>query len=92
MSPPLIEQLVVQLVEHSARTITRRQLDKLGEAGATLLRCGALQESETLTSIACDQCGDDHFVELDFDPATRQWRYYCSSVGFVPVYADDLVT
>jgi hypothetical protein len=91
-SPPLIEDVVADLVENPNRTITRRELDGLGEAGATLLRWRALRPGETLTSIACTSCGDDHFVELDFDPPTQGWRYYCRSVGLIAVAADDLVT
>ena len=64
---PLVEDLLVDIVEHPARSITRRQLLRWGEAGATLLRWGALKEGETLTSVACTACDDDHFVDLDFD-------------------------
>ena len=91
-SPPLIEDVVADLVENPNRIITRSELDGLGDIGATLSRWGALRPGETLTSIACTSCGDDHFVELDFDPATQMWRYYCGSVGLVPVATDDLVT
>ena len=91
-SLPLIEDVVADLVENPNRIITRRELDGLGDIGATLSRWGALRPGETLTSIACTSCGDDHFVELDFDPATQMWRYYCGSVGRVAVASDDLVT
>lgn len=72
--------------------ITRRDLDRWGEAGATLLRWGAVRQGVTLTSIICDACGDDHFVELEFDGPTAAWRYYCGSVGFVSVGLEALVT
>jgi hypothetical protein len=90
-SPP-IEEIVAELVENGPRTITHRELRSLGEAGDTLLRWGALREGETLTSVSCDSCGEDHIVELDFDPATSLWQYYCGSAGFVAVAEDDLAT
>lgn len=89
---PLIEDVVVDLVENPRRTITRRDIGHLGEVGDTLLRWGALQPGETLTSVACSSCGDDHIVDLEFDRAVEQWRYYCGSVGFVPVHRDEVVT
>jgi hypothetical protein len=89
---PLIEDVVVELVENPSRVITRRELSLLGEIGDTLQRWGAVRQGETLTSIACDQCGDDHFVDLEFDSSSGAWRYCCLSVGFVAVAAEDLIT
>ena len=88
----LVEDLIVELVEHPTRTITRRDLRRWGEAGATLLRWGALKDGETLTSLVCEACDDHHIVELEYDPVAGTWRHYCGSAGFVTVDADDLVT
>ncbi|MFO1036174.1 MAG: hypothetical protein U1E45_04950 [Geminicoccaceae bacterium] len=89
---PLIEDLLVDLVERPARSFTRRDLLRLGSAGAALLRWGALHQRETSASFFCDQCGDDHDVAPVFDSATSTWRYYCGSVGFVRIQEDDFVT
>ena len=88
----LVEELIVELVEQPTRKITRRDLRRWGDAGETLLRWGALKNGETLTSVACQACDDDHIVELDYDSASGTWRHYCGSAGLVTVDADDLVT
>jgi hypothetical protein len=89
---PLVEDLVVDLVEHPDRGITRRELDRWGEAGATLKRWGALKDGMTLTSVACTACDDDHFVELEYDPSVGSWYHYCTWTGLVRVDRDDLMT
>lgn len=87
-----VEDLLVCLFDRPDRVLTRRQLRDLGEAGDLLLRWGALVRDGTLTATACRSCGDDHPVDLEFDPTSRRWTYYCDSVGFVAVDEDDLVT
>lgn len=89
---PLVEDLIVALVEHPDRRITRATLRSWGEAGATLLRWGALKHGETSTSLVCEACDDHHIVDLEYDSAASTWRHYCGSTGFVTVDADDLVT
>ena len=92
MPEPLVEDLIVDLVERPGRLVTRRQVYRWGDAGATLLHWGALRVGETRTCIACEACDDDHFVDLDFDSATGAWCYYCGLAGRVTVAEDDLVT
>jgi hypothetical protein len=89
---PLVEDRIVELVEHPDRRITRAILRSWGEAGATLMRWGALKNGETLTSLICEACDDHHIVDLEYDPVAGAWRHYCGSAGFVTVDADDLVT
>ena len=88
----LVEDLVVELVEHPDRQITRRELGRWGDAGATLQRWGTLRDGATLTSFVCTACDDDHFVELEYDPAAGSWYHYCAWSGFVMVDRDDLMT
>jgi hypothetical protein len=87
-----VESIIIRLFERSDQALTRRQLHDLGEAGDTLLRWGTLRQDQTLTSLGCRSCGEDHLVDLEYEPELRIWRYYCSSVGFVAVDAADLVT
>lgn len=89
---PLVEDLVVELVEHPDRQITRRELGRWGEAGATLQRWGALKDGAPLTSVFCTACDDDHFVELEYDLAAGSWYHYCTWTGFVTLDRDDLMT
>ena len=89
---PLVEDRIVELVERPERRITRRTLRSWGEAGATLLRWGALKDGATLTSIVCEACDDHHLVDLEYDPVAGTWRHYCGSSGYVTVDTDDLVT
>jgi hypothetical protein len=89
---PLVENRIVELVELPDRRITRATLRSWGDAGATLMRWGALKEGETLTSLVCEACNDHHIVDLEYDPVTGAWRHYCGSAGFVAVDAEDLVT
>ena len=90
--PGLVEELLVCLFDRPDRVLTRRQLRDLGEAGDLLLGWGALVRDGTLTATACRSCGDDHPVDLEFDPTLRRWLYYCGSVGFAAADEDDLVT
>lgn len=93
MPPALrVEDLIVDLVEHPDRAITRRELARWGEAGTTLLNWGALGPGATLTSIACSACDEDHIVDLEFDATAGTWRYYCTWAGYVEADADELVT
>ena len=89
---PLVEDRIVELVEHPERRITRRTLRSWGEAGGALLRWGALENGETLTSVVCEACDDHHLVDLEHDPVAGTWRHYCGSSGYVTVDDDDLVT
>lgn len=91
-SEPLTLQLIVDLLEQRGRLITRRELERWGEAGVLLRRWGALKEGVTLTSIACTACDDDHLVELEYDPTAGSWYHYCAWAGLVTVARDDLVT
>lgn len=87
-----VGEFLVRLFDQPDCVLTRRQLRQQGEAGDLLLRWGAMLQDETLTSVACQSCGEDHAVDLRFDTVSRTWMYYCSSVGFVAVDEDDLVT
>jgi hypothetical protein len=91
-APESAENVIIRLFERRNQALNLRQLHDLGDVGDSLLRWGALQQDETLTSVGCRSCGEDHLVELEFDPASGSWRYYCGSVGFVAVDADDLIT
>jgi hypothetical protein len=79
------------MFEHHDQALSQRQLGLLGEVGESLLRWGALQQNETLTSIGCRSCGEDHLVELEFDHVASKWRYYCGSVGWVHIDEADIV-
>jgi hypothetical protein len=87
-----VEDVIVRLFDCPDRVLARRQLRDLGEAGDLLLRWGAMLPGETLTSIACRSCGDDHPVDLEFDAMSSTWRHYCGAVGFVAIDNEDLVT
>jgi hypothetical protein len=79
------------MFEHHDQALSRSELGFLGEAGESLLRWGALRQNETLTSLGCRSCGEDHLVELEFDQPAGKWRYYCGSVGWVHVDEADTV-
>jgi len=89
---PLIEQLIVDLVEHRGRLVTGREVGRWGKAGVTLRDWGALKGGATLTSIACAACDDDHLVDLEYDSTAGTWYHYCTWAGIVTVARDDLVT
>jgi hypothetical protein len=87
-----IEQLIVSLCDQQGRVLTDRELGELGRAGDLLRRWGAVVRGDNLTCVACTSCGEDHPVELEYDPELRAWRYYCSFDGYVIVNQEDLVT
>jgi hypothetical protein len=83
--------IIVRMFERHDQALSRRQLEHFGEAGESLRRGGALQQNETLTSLGCLSCGEDHPVELEFDQTSGKWHYYCGSVGWVHVDEADII-
>ena len=87
-----VEDLIARLCDQPGRVLTERDVGELGPAGDLLRRWGAVRQDENLTAVSCTSCGDDHPVELEYDPELRVWRYYCGSVGWAAVDEADLVT
>lgn len=85
-----IEELIVRLFEHPDTVLSQAAFDRLGEAGEVLRRSGAIVQTDNLASITCRECGEDHPVEIEFDPTRERSRYYCGSVGFVDVEPREL--
>jgi hypothetical protein len=87
---PPVELLVADLAEHPERILTAAELKRLGRAGAQLQQWGGFRESERLTAVYCQSCGEDHEVELEFDWATHSYHYFCSSDGVVDIPDDEV--
>ena len=62
-----LEGLLVRLFDRLDRALTQRQLRDLGETGVLLLAGVRFSAAIRFTSVACQSCGEDHAVDLEFD-------------------------
>src|SRR5262245_56724916 len=84
-------ELVAQMFDRLPQaTYSMRCIDDLGHGTRCLLEWGALIPVEPLRSIWCRACGDDHAVELEFDPETNTYNYFCASAGLTTVEEADI--
>ena len=93
MASPDPVDLLCNLMDAGVETFEAAVLrNRRGDAVDCLMRIGALVSGQRLSVITCGACDEDHSVQLEFDPATRQHFHFCPEAGRVTVPDADIET